>query len=69
MADAIRYYTIGAAYAQFMEDRKGMIKTGYLADIVITDKDLFTIPENEIMQTKVDYTIVGGKVVYSSGNK
>ncbi len=69
MADAITYYTIGAAYAQFMEDRKGMIKTGYLADIVITDKDIFSIPENEIMRTKIDYTIVGGKVVYSSGNK
>ncbi len=69
MEAAIRYYTAGAAYAQFMEDRKGMIKTGYLADIVILDKDLFTIPEEEIMKTKVDYTIVGGKIVYSSGNK
>lgn len=67
MADAIRYYTLGSAYAQFMEDRKGMIKVGYLADIVITDKDLLTIPENEIMKTKVDYTITGGKVVYESG--
>ena len=67
MDKAIEYYTLGAAYAQFMEDRKGMIKPGYLADIVITDKDLTTIPENEIMRTKVDYTITGGKVVYSSG--
>jgi predicted amidohydrolase YtcJ len=67
MEEAIRYYTWGAAYAQFMEDRKGMIKTGYLADIVITDKDLLTIPENEIMKTRVDYTITGGKVVYASG--
>lgn len=69
MSDAIKYYTTGAAYAQFMEGRKGMIKAGYLADIVILDKDLFTIPEVEIMKTKVDYTIVGGKIVYSSGNK
>ena len=69
MTDALKYYTIGAAYAQFMEDRKGMIKTGYLADIVIIDKDIFSIPENEIMKTKVDYTIVGGKVVYSSGKR
>ncbi len=66
MEEAIKYYTLGSAYAQFMEDRKGMIKTGYLADIVIVDKDLLTIPETEIMKTKVDYTIVGGKVVYSS---
>ncbi len=68
MTDAIRYYTLGSAYAQFMEDRKGMIKAGYLADIVITDKDLLTIPETEIMKTKVDYTITGGKIVYSSSH-
>jgi predicted amidohydrolase YtcJ len=67
MKDAIRYYTLGSAYAQFMDNRKGMIKQGYLADIVITDKDLLSIPENEIMKTKVDYTITGGKVVYASG--
>jgi predicted amidohydrolase YtcJ len=64
MEEAIEYYTLGAAYAQFMEDRKGMLKEGYLADIVIVDQDLLTIPEDQIMKTKVDYTIVGGKVVY-----
>lgn len=68
MGEAIKYYTLGSAYAQFMEKRKGMIKPGYLADIIITDKDLLTISENEIMKTKVDYTITGGKVVYASGN-
>lgn len=67
MEQAIKYYTLGSAYAQFMENRKGIIKKGYLADIVITDKDLLTIPETEIMKTKVDYTITGGKVVYASG--
>jgi predicted amidohydrolase YtcJ len=65
MEEAIKYYTLGSAYAQFMDDRKGMIKAGYLADIVITDRDLLTIPEDQIMKTKIDYTIVGGKVVYS----
>ena len=67
MADAIKYYTLGSAYSQFMDSRKGMIKPGFLADIVIVDKDLLTIPEIEIMKTKVDYTITGGKVVYASG--
>lgn len=67
MEEAIKYYTWGSAFAQFMEDRKGKIKPGYLADIVITDRDLLTIPENEIMKTKIDFTIVGGKVVYTSG--
>jgi predicted amidohydrolase YtcJ len=68
MEEAIKYYTLGSAYAQFMEDRKGMIKEGYLADIVIVDRDLLTIPESEIMKTKVDYTIVGGKVVFKRSN-
>jgi predicted amidohydrolase YtcJ len=67
MEEAIKFYTYGSAYAQFMDNRKGMIKPGYLADIVITDKDLLTIPESEIMKVKIDYTIVGGKVVYASG--
>jgi predicted amidohydrolase YtcJ len=67
MEEAIRYYTMGSAYAQFMENRKGILKKGYLADIVITDRDLLTIPENEIMKTKIDFTIVGGKVVFESG--
>jgi predicted amidohydrolase YtcJ len=67
MEEAIKYYTWGSAYAQFMDDRKGILKGGYLADIIITDRDLLTIPENEIMKTKIDYTITGGKIVYESG--
>jgi predicted amidohydrolase YtcJ len=64
MEEAVRYYTLGAAYAQFMEDRKGIFREGYLADIIITDRDLFSIPENQIMKTRIDCTITGGKVVY-----
>ncbi len=64
MEEAIELYTLGAAYAQFMEDRKGIIKTEYLGDVVILNQDLMTIPEEDIMKTLVDYTIVGGKVVY-----
>jgi predicted amidohydrolase YtcJ len=61
---AIELYTWGAAYAEFMEDRKGKIKVGYLGDMVIFNNDLMTIPPEEIMPSKVDYTIVGGKVVF-----
>ncbi len=64
MEEAIDLYTLGAAYAQFMEDRKGMLKKGYLADMVIMKDDLMTIPHDQIMKTKVDYTVVGGKVVF-----
>jgi predicted amidohydrolase YtcJ len=61
---AIELYTFESAYAEFMEGRKGMLKPGYLADLVIMEKDLLTIPSSEIMKTRVDATIVGGKVVY-----
>jgi len=64
MEKAIELYTLGSAYAEFMENRKGMIKNGYLADMVIFNNDLMTIPHDQIMSSKVDYTIVGGKVVY-----
>jgi hypothetical protein len=64
MEEVIRLYTLESARAEFMEDRKGMIKEGYLGDVVIYDKDLMTIPHDQIMSAKVDYTIVGGKVVY-----
>jgi hypothetical protein len=64
MEEAIELYTLGAAYVQFMENRKGMIKKGYLGDVVIVSQDLMTIPEEDIMKTKIDYTIVGGKVVF-----
>ncbi len=68
MEQAIELYTLGAAYGEFMEERKGMLKTGYLADMVIFDHDLMTIPYDEIMKAKVDYTIVGGKIVYNREN-
>jgi predicted amidohydrolase YtcJ len=64
MEKSIELYTAGSAYAEFMEDRKGKLKVGYLGDIVIFDKDLMTTLPEEILTSKVDYTIVGGKVVF-----
>jgi predicted amidohydrolase YtcJ len=64
MERAIELYTLGSAYAEFMEDRKGMIKEGYLGDVVIFHENLMTLPHERIMSAKVDYAIVGGKVVY-----
>lgn len=64
MEEAIELYTLGAAYAEFMEDRKGMIKSGYLGDLVIFDRDLLTIQPDRIMSARVDTTIVGGRIVY-----
>ena len=64
MEKAIEYYTLGAAYSQFMEERKGMLREGYLADITILSEDIFNIPEEMIMSVKADYTVVDGKIVF-----
>ena len=58
---AIEFYTLGSAYASFEEDIKGSFQVGKLADIVVLSKDLFTIPEEEILKTEVVYTILGGE--------
>ncbi len=64
LEEAIKLYTLDAAYAEFTEDRKGMLKEGYLGDVVVFHEDLFTLPPERLMAAQVDYTIVGGKVVY-----
>lgn len=61
---AIDAYTIESAYMEFMEDKKGRIKEGYYADVVVLDRDIFTIDPMEIKDIKPCLTMVGGKVVY-----
>jgi hypothetical protein len=67
--DAIRLYTINGAYASFEEKIKGSIELGKLADMVVLDRDIFTIPKEEIKDTKVAMTIVGGKIIYQREKK
>jgi predicted amidohydrolase YtcJ len=62
---ALRGYTYEGAYASFEEDRKGMLKPGMLADMVLIDRDLTAIPPETIRDAKVLKTIVGGRVVYT----
>ena len=62
--EALRTYTINNAYAAFEEDRKGSLKPGKYADIVVLSRDILQIPEQEIPGTRVLYTIVGGDVLY-----
>ena len=64
MANAIKHYTLDAAFASFEENIKGSLKPGKLADLVVLSKDLFTIESKEILTTEVVYTILGGKIVY-----
>jgi predicted amidohydrolase YtcJ len=62
--EALRSYTLNAAYGAFEEKEKGSLTPGKLADIVVLSKDIMTIPEDEIPLTEVIYTIIGGKVKY-----
>jgi predicted amidohydrolase YtcJ len=62
--EAIAAYTSGAAYAQFAENEKGLLKTGMLADFVVLDRDITRVSPPEILKTQVLRTVVGGKTVY-----
>jgi len=62
--ETLRSITIWAAKGGFEEDEKGSLEVGKLADIVILDKDIMSIPEEEIPGTKVLYTIVNGETVF-----
>jgi hypothetical protein len=65
LEDAIDGYTIMSAYNEFKEDWKGRLKPGFVADMIVLDRDIFTIPTMEIKDVMVEQTIVDGKVVYS----
>ena len=62
--EALRSYTILAAYAAFEDDLKGTLTPGKLADIVVLSQDILSIAEEEIPHTNVEITIVGGKIAY-----
>jgi predicted amidohydrolase YtcJ len=63
-AEALKSYTWNNAYAAFEEDVKGSLTPGKLGDVTVFSKDLMTVPEEEIPNTHVVMTIVGGKIVY-----
>jgi predicted amidohydrolase YtcJ len=66
LEDAIRAYTLGAAFAGRREKTEGSLEAGKLADFIVLDRDLFKIEPSEIGKTEVLLTVVGGKVVYES---
>ena len=63
--EAVYSYTLGNAFAAFEENIKGSIEPGKYADFVVLSNDLITCQEEEILNTKVLYTIINGEVVYS----
>lgn len=64
VAEAVRAYTYGSAYAEFEEKRKGTIEPGKLADLVVVSDDIFRIAPERIREAKVVLTIFNGRVVY-----
>jgi predicted amidohydrolase YtcJ len=66
VAEAVRAYTMGSAYAEFQESEKGSITPGKLADMVIVSDDIFNIDPVKIRDVRVLKTFVGGKMVYES---
>lgn len=63
--EALRSYTVENAYGAFEEQLKGALKVGMLGDVAVLSQDILTVPDDRIMKTEVEYTIVGGKIVYS----
>ncbi len=64
---ALRSYTLDAAYAAFEEDQKGSLEPGKLADLVVLSRDILQVPAEEIVRTEVDLTILGGRIVFEKG--
>ncbi|MGB1288027.1 MAG: amidohydrolase family protein, partial [Aggregatilineales bacterium] len=64
MQEALEGFTKGAAYAAGMENRLGQLREGYLADMVVLDKNLFEIESSEILETQVVATMTDGEWRY-----
>ena len=64
MDEAVKMFSIWAAYASFEEDIKGTIEVGKLADFTILSKDIFREDPYVLLQTEVLMTVVGGEIMY-----
>ncbi|MFI9330145.1 amidohydrolase [Kitasatospora sp. NPDC052868] len=67
LATALRGYTLGSAYANFLEDGLGSITPGKLGDLVLLSEDLFALDPKAILDARVDLGVVGGEVVHRAG--
>jgi len=62
--EALRTYTLGAAFGGYEEADKGSIEVGKLADLVVLDRDLLAVPADEIAGTRARLTVVGGRIAW-----
>ena len=64
LMDTLHGFTAAGAYMEFMEDRKGTLKEGYLADVVVLDADMETTPKDQIVNVRPNVTICDGRVTF-----
>jgi hypothetical protein len=65
--EALRTMTLDAAYGSFAEREKGSIEAGKLADLVVLSQDILSVPDDRLLQTRVEMTILDGRVLYEGG--
>ena len=64
LSDSLRAYTSGAAYAQYAESSKGRLEPGMVADVLVWDRDLFSVRVDQVKDASVIRTIYDGQVVF-----
>lgn len=62
--DAVHAYTVESAYAEFKEHEKGQLKPNYFADLIVLDQNIFDINPEQLRDTQVLLTMVGGQITY-----
>jgi predicted amidohydrolase YtcJ len=66
VSEALRAYTRGGAYSVFEDERRGSLEPGKIADVVVFDRDLLTVPLEQVKDTQVLLTIKDGRVVFDN---
>lgn len=66
LSEVLRFYTYGSAYGCLREDEMGTLSEGKFADIAVIDKDLFSIPEDELINREVIMTVMDGNIIYEA---
>jgi predicted amidohydrolase YtcJ len=64
LEEALRAYTTDGAYTEFAEMSKGRIKEGFLADLVVLNRNIFEVPPEKIVEARIKTTVVGGRIVF-----
>jgi predicted amidohydrolase YtcJ len=63
-SEALRLFTIDSAFASFEESKKGTLEVGKLADLIVTERDILTVPDDEIKDIRTVMTVVDGQIVW-----